>query len=491
VRNRKNAGWRANRMSFCYLLRIIYYALVMPRLNIVLIVLAITAYGLCSAVTMQDRIIIHSLHHIQKHSLFEPSAETLFEGAMSGLLDSVGDHYSMYIPPSELQGYEDELNNRFTGIGINHYSWGGENEPVLVFYPILQSHAFEAGIQSGDQILEINGKKIGKDTPLNTLIPQTPDAEVRLTIIPFGKTEPKKITIETESIQYDSVEGGFIQNESRIFHLESNPQIGYIRITSFSETTVSEVEKALKQIAADKNVKGLILDLRDNPGGYVLVSIQIARMFLKATPTQDIIVTTRYKTGSKEEYRLFEGEQICDLPMTVLINDESASASEILAAALQDYQRAKIVGTRSFGKGIVQQFQELPFHLGLVQLTGADYLRPNGKNIHRKGDAKETDVWGITPDIEVKVSQLEQIASNFWQEYCRNSVGTNRNVFCDLVRKKIIDSILKTEKESEKEKENGESTPLESLPGSAPLYDPQLEKAVEVLTPMTVSVDSR
>ncbi|MDR3183480.1 MAG: PDZ domain-containing protein [Planctomycetaceae bacterium] len=435
----------------------------MPTTHIYLILAAFAAYFLCAGTSMHDRILLYTLHRIERGSIYEPAEQSLFEGAMTGLLASAGDAYSMYIPPDDAGDYEDELNNRYGGIGINFFTGGSPKNPVVA-YPVMGSPAADAGIQSGDTILEINGTSTDNKSfaDISGLITSAADQPVGLTVLHFGEPESVKINVSAGIVQRDSVEGAYRDaGGHRVYRLETMPEIGYIRINSFAETTDSETVFALETILPDTAdtaaVKALILDLRDNPGGFVHTAVAVARMFVEPTPQQNVIVTEKYRSGVKERLTLQAGEAFCRLPMSVIINGETASAAEILAAALQDYHRAKIVGSRSFGKGIVQQVVELPFDSGIVQFTAARYYRPSGQNIHRFPEAGDSDVWGVMPDAEVALSGDEVRSVMQWRDQCSNAVTKKRSEVLAEFRSRLKHS------------------------GTPPFYDPQLVKAVELL----------
>jgi carboxyl-terminal processing protease len=454
----------------------------MPRTNFYIILFTALMYVLCSGMTLRDRVLIDSLHRIERSALFEPTPQLLFEGAMTGLTnvltDSLGDDYSMYIPNADQTEYEEDLNNRFDGIGVM-YRVDQDNSTTEITYPILNSPAYRAGLRSGDRIMSINGKSTEgkKFNEVTELFRRKTDQALRLSVLRLGETEPIDIVVRPDTIQRDSVEGDLIDSEgNRIFHLETDPKIGYIRITSFSEKTAQELRDARQQIKKE-DVCSLILDLRDNPGGYVDTSVEIAGMFLKPTPEQKIIVTTRYRSSFvKGKHELVANSQICSLPMAVLIDGETASSAEILTAALQDYHRVVVVGTRSFGKGIVQDIFVLPFNSGMLQLTDASYWRPSGKNIHRGKDAEDSDEWGVTPDAEglVPISDNQRLVSIQFRDMRSNAVSDNRDAVLEQFKNQLTAKINLSLQEKES------SEPFE-LQGCTPYFDPQLDRAIDLL----------
>jgi len=448
----------------------------MPRLNFYVILFAVLVYALTAGVTLRDRLLISTLHRIERNAYFEPAAKDLFEGAMSGmanvLSEEFGDGYSLYIPPSRETIYRDNLDNQYKGFGfsVRLHTEEGENK-FFIDYPQHDSPAQRAGLCSGDQILQINNISLADKTLGETfrLLRQQAESETRLSVLPFGQTEPKDLFVHRERIHSDSVEGDYFDSDKRIFCLESHPQIGYIRITSFSGTTAKEFSDALDKIM-QSGAESFILDLRDNPGGDVWNCIQIARMLMSPDLVAgNVVVTVRDRDGMERlrhrHFVLIEGLQRCTLPMVVLINGETASSSEILAAALQDHHRATLIGTRSFGKGIIQGIFDLPFRSGILQLTDSEYLRPNGANIHRKKNAVDSDVWGVIPDKNVKLSEAEQSAVIAYRSLRSNVISDQRSAVLDQFRQQVA------------ERRDSEFT----FTGTAPYYDPQLDEAIKTL----------
>ena len=451
----------------------------MPRSHFYIILCAALVYALTAGVTLRDRLLVATLHRIERNAYFEPAAKDLFEGAMSGmanvLSEEFGDGYSLYIPPSRETIYRDNLDNQYEGFGIAVRLHTDETEEkenqFFIDYPQYDSPAYRAGLRSGDRILQINDTPLADKTLNETLrlLRRQTESEARLSVLPFGQTEPKDFLVQRERIHSDSVEGDYFDSDKRFFCLEAHPQIGYLRITSFSRTTAKEFGDALGEIM-QSGAKSFILDIRDNPGGDVWNCIQIARMLMSPdTVAGNVVATVQDREGMRQfrhrHFVLVEGAQRCTLPMVVLINGESASASEILAAALQDHRRATLVGTRSFGKGIIQGIFELPFHSGILQLTDSGYLRPNGANIHRKKDAADSDDWGVIPDKIVAMSEAAQSSMTAYRSLRSNVISAERLAVLDQFRRQVT------------AKQDGEF----EFTGTAPYYDPQLDEAIKVL----------
>ena len=461
----------------------------MPRSHFYIILVALLVYALTAGVALRDRLLISALHRIEREALLEPSAKALFEGAMAGmahvLSEELGDGYSFYIPPHRAASVRDQFDNWYEGLGISvrFYAEEGEAEErenrFFIGYPQHGSPAYRAGLRSGDQILRIGDMPLADKThgEVLRLLRRQTESETHLSVLPFGQTEPQDFSVRRERLQSDSVAGDRFDSDGRVFYLEAHPQIGYIWVTSFSGATAREFGDALDRMM-QSGVESFILDLRDNGGGDLVGSAQIAKMLLP--PEVGTVITTARERNRIHRWFLhfIEGSQRSTLPIVVLINGETASSSEILAAALQDHQRATIVGTRSFGKGIIQGYFELPFQSGILTLTDSEFLRPSGAPIHRRRNATDSDDWGVIPDIIVEISEIEQLAVLGYRLLRSNVISTDRSAVLELFRQQIIDGL-----NIEKLNVEGETSEREqfAFSGTAPYYDPQLDEAIRIL----------
>ncbi|MDR0327746.1 MAG: PDZ domain-containing protein [Planctomycetaceae bacterium] len=446
----------------------------MPKFNFYLILLAVLIYALTANVTLRDRLLISTLHRIERNAYAEPSAKDLFEGAMSGMTEILsndyGDQYSSYIRSSRQSRYLDNTNNRYDGFGFStRLHEKGEEKKLFITFPFHDSPAYRAGLRSGDQVLQIDGETVGSsaDIAVIRLLKQQERHEFCFSVVPFGQTEPQEFFLRPEKVHRESVEGDYRDSEGQpLFYLESHPQIGYIRMTSFNDTTSQEFADALDSMKKS-GASSFILDLRDNSGGNVWTSVLIAQMLLPNDSERDTIVSMRPRNGRERSYTLSKRSQpqLCTLPMVVLINGETASASEILAAALQDHHRATIVGTRSFGKGVIQGITSLPFQSGILQLTDSEFRRPSGAAIHRKPNAADSDDWGIIPDKIHELTEKEESAVGEYRLLRSNVISAERSTVLEQFRQQII---------AEQENESG-------LTGNAPYYDAQLDEAIKKL----------
>lgn len=316
---------------------------------------------------------------IDQDFLFEYTPEDLEVGVYKGLFEGLQDPYSEYFSPEEYQRLMEDTTGQFAGVGL--VVTAGEDNAITVVAPIANTPAARAGIKAGDIILEVDGQSYaGTDLDLATqMMRGEPNTQVDLTVrrTTNGKAETLNIPITREIITVDTVVGKKLDNN-----------VGYIQITSFEELTADEFKQEWDALVAQGATR-FVLDLRNNPGGLLVTAEDIADALLgEAT-----IVTTVDSMG-QEEVSTSDAAQYSQ-PIVVLANEGSASASEILLGALRDNHRAKSVGTKTFGKGIVQRIYPLGPNgeEGGFKLTMAEYLTPSGEQIHGVG---------ITPDIVVE-----------------------------------------------------------------------------------------
>jgi carboxyl-terminal processing protease len=314
----------------------------------------------------------------------EVSDETLIESAINGMLTSLDPH-SGYLDAKKYRDMQVQTKGEFGGLGIEVTM---ENGLVKVVSPIDDTPAQRAGVQAGDVITHINNEPVlGMSLSEAVERMRGPvDTSIELTLRRPGREEPIEVSLARAVITISPVR----------WHAEGD--IGYIRISSFNEQTESSLHKAIEEAKAQlgTNFKGVVLDLRNNPGGLLEQAVAVADAFLDRG---EIVSTRGRRPDSIQRFNARRGDDIDGRPMVVLINGGSASASEIVAGALQDHGRAIVMGTRSFGKGSVQTIMPLPGH-GAIRLTTARYYTPAGTSIQAKG---------IGPDIEVQQSHVEVI----------------------------------------------------------------------------------
>jgi carboxyl-terminal processing protease len=299
----------------------------------------------------------------------------MMRGAIRGMLESLGDQHTSYMDPQEFTDANSSLEGSYEGIGA-YVDTGGDY--LTITSPISSSPAEKAGLKPGDKITVINGEDM---TGINPEIARQKvlgpaGTVVKLTILREGVEEPFEVEITRDKITIASVESKMLDND-----------IAYLKLNTFGDTTSSDFQKQLKGLM-DQNPKGLILDLRYNGGGYLQTAVEIASQFI----SKGVVLYEQYGDGRKDSYDAIPGGLALDVPMVVLINKGSASASEIVAGALQDTKRAQLVGETSYGKGSVQNWIPLQDKQGAVRVTIAKWLTPNGRTIHKIG---------LTPDVVV------------------------------------------------------------------------------------------
>ncbi|MPY69692.1 MAG: PDZ domain-containing protein [Alphaproteobacteria bacterium] len=310
--------------------------------------------------------------------------EQLIESAINGMLTSLDPH-SSYMNPKNFRDMQVNTKGEFGGLGIEVTM---ENGLVKVVSPIDETPAFRAGLQPGDFITHLDNEPVQGMTLTQAVerMRGKVDSDIKLTIRREGR-EPFDVTLTRSVIKIQSV------------RWRTEGDIGYLRITSFSEQSDAGVDRAIKQIRekAGSNLKGIIIDLRNNPGGLLDQAVKISDQFLDRG---EIVSTRSRRADDAQRYNAEPGDLAAKLPLVVLINGGSASASEIVAGALQDHNRAIVLGTQSFGKGSVQTIIPLGGH-GAMRLTTAHYYTPSGRSIQAKG---------ISPDIEVEQAELKAMA---------------------------------------------------------------------------------
>jgi carboxyl-terminal processing protease len=315
------------------------------------------------------------LNQVQKHYVDETKPKDLIQGAIRGMLATLDPH-SAYMTPDMYKEMQVETRGEFGGVGIQI---GVKENRLAVIAPIEGTPAHRAGIKAGDFIVKVNDETT-KDLTLMDAVQKMrgpKGSKVNLTIQREGTSDPLLFTLVRDTIKIESVKSKVIDN------------LGYVRLTQFQEATGRDLAKAIKQFKEQK-VQGAILDLRNNPGGLLTAAVDVSEQFL---PNGKMVVYTKSREGKKDEWLSKSKDQLEDLPVIILVNEGSASASEIVAGALQDWGRAVIVGTTSFGKGSVQTILSLGDGSGL-RLTTAKYYTPKGRSIQSTG---------ITPDIVVKL----------------------------------------------------------------------------------------
>ena len=315
------------------------------------------------------------LEKINKEYVDEVDQSKSMDAAINGLLQSL-DPYSAYMTPESLEGMQTETSGKFGGLGIEV---GMEAGVVKVISPIDNTPASKAGLKAGDYIVKINNVQVqGKSLMEAVDLMRGPvGSSIEITVRRRGVKKALIFNITREVIQVQSVKSELIQDN-----------IGYIRLTSFNENSSDQIKKKVKQLNKNKDLKGYILDLRNNPGGLLSQAIKISDFFLE---NGEIVSTKSRQVSENRKWFAKKGDLTNGKTLIVLINYGSASASEIVAGALKDHKRAIILGENSYGKGSVQSIIPLK-NRGAIRLTIAKYYLPSGKSISEVG---------VTPDIEV------------------------------------------------------------------------------------------
>ncbi|MGO9598641.1 MAG: S41 family peptidase [Isosphaeraceae bacterium] len=348
---------------------------------------------------------VDAVEKVEANYVRPVSRRELLENALEGMLQSL-DQHSSFINTNEWKQFRKQIEGKFGGIGIQ-VGIDQDTGRLRVIAPMVGTPAYESGVLAGDQIVEIDGHStegMSPDKAVDVLTGR-PGTEVSLSVLHEGGEQPETVKITRAIIEVPSVSGDHRgPNDQWDYMIDKDKKIAYIRLSTFIQNTADELRKALVQLK-DEGVRGLILDLRDDPGGLLSTAVEIADLFLE----RGKIVSTEGRNTIPKEFLAQKDSPFEELPLVVLINQNSASASEIVSAALQDNKRATIIGQRSYGKGSVQNILELEDGNSVLKLTVASYHRPNGDNIHRFRDAKTTDKWGVSPSpgMEVKLTPSE------------------------------------------------------------------------------------
>ena len=447
----------------------------MPRRNLLLLIATVVISYACYVRAEQNpyaRYVAASYSVIDRWSLVDAPDQQLFEGAMRGMVQTLkehGDEYSTFVNEMHCEEYCEDMRQEFGGIGARIHMLGEPPLPTVSSPPAPQTPAFKSNLQLGDRILEINKAPTTGMAMREVLsLIRGPVGEaITLTVNRKSTPSPLVFRVTRQIISVESILGITRDKSGNwLFRLQDDPRIGYIHIEKFADKTLAELSQVLAQLTKETSsdpekqnqaIEGLILDVRDNSGGALDAAVGISDLFLRAglpivsTRGRDQIPRNRFISTGRRGYT--------KIPLVVLVNKDSASASEILAASLQDHQRATIVGQRTYGKGTVQQIMHVESGRSRLKLTSATYWRPSGKNIHRMPGATASDAWGVKPNPGFQVVLDEQETVQ-WQHY-----RSRRNLISYPHSAELLDKI---------EKHYGE------LPSQ--FRDRGLDRAVECLT---------
>ncbi|HEX9021316.1 MAG TPA: S41 family peptidase [Nitrospirota bacterium] len=399
------------------------------------------------------RAFTQALELVKRNYVENPDTHELIQGAIRGMVASLDPH-SSYMNERMFKEMSMDIKGEFQGVGIQI---GIKNQQLTIIAPIEDTPGFRAGLAAGDKIMKINDEWT-KDMSIEQAVDKMrgpKGSAVRLLIFRDGWDKPKEFKITRDVIKVVSVKSEMLDNE-----------IGYVKIIQFQGQTAEELEKALKGLEA-KGVKKLVLDLRNDPGGLLDASVDVSSKFL---PKDSLVVYLQGRQKSdRKDFLTLSTEVPRGYPLVVLVNTGSASASEIVAGALQDSKRALILGTQTFGKGSVQTVFPLDGGGG-IRLTTAKYYTPSGRSIQNVG---------ITPDLEVKLPTVKEPKD-----------GDSVHV---VVREQDLERHLKNDtiKEEKKKKEQpavDEEFAMESMPKDKK-DDIQIQKAIEILKPAMKAED--
>ena len=346
-------------------------------LFLILFIFSKPSYSANDESTIYEKIDIFSdvLDKINKEYVDEINQNEVMDAAINGVLQSL-DPYSAYMSPESFDSMRTETSGEFGGLGIEVSMEAGV---VKVISPLDESPAYEAGVKAGDYIVKINEHQVqGKTLSEAVDLMRGPvGSDIEITVRRIGERKALVFNITRKIIKIQSVKSKKIDKN-----------IGYIRLTAFNENSSSQVRKKIKEFDKDKNIKGYILDLRNNPGGLLSQAIKISDFFLS---NGEIVSTKSRKENENRKWFANEGDILNGKTLVVLINNGSASASEILAGALKDHKRAILIGETTYGKGSVQSIIPLK-NKGAIRLTISKYYLPSGVSISEVG---------VDPDIEV------------------------------------------------------------------------------------------
>lgn len=357
------------------------------------------------------KVLVDTFEQIDRNYVKEIDRRRIVEGAVRGMLTEL-DPYSNFIPPEQLDSFTEDIEQEFGGIGVQ-VEFDPQLKGLEIVAPLPGSPAFAVGLAAGDKIVEVNGEMLSSFTPGREQVEaikrlKGPAGEqVEVGIVRAGEEGVQRYQVTRQVIQLPTVFGAVRgDNGEWQYFLPDNSEVAYIRISHFTRRTAQEVREAVKSVT-EAGAKGLVLDFRFNPGGLLTAAVEIVDLFLESGK----IVSTEGRNSRPRKWTARKFGTYSDIPIAVLINKYSASASEITSAALQDHGRAVVIGTRSWGKGSVQNVIDLEDGDSALKLTTASYFRPSGKNIHRFSGATEEDEWGVSPDegFEVKMTSKELI----------------------------------------------------------------------------------
>lgn len=402
------------------------------------------------------KLLVDALEEIQAKyakELTPDEVRKLIEDMINGGLRQL-DQHSHFYNQDDFKDFQAQSDGKFVGVGIQL----GVNkfDQLYVISPIVGTPAFDAGVMAGDLIIKIDDKtteKMDVEEAKRRIVGE-PNTQVRLTVVHEGDKKPRELTIMRKEIHIDSVLGSArskVNLKDWDFMVDAKLKIAHVRVINFTKDTTAEMIKVVEALEA-LGMQGLIIDLRNNPGGLLKTAVELSSMFL---PEGKHVVTTKGR-GKTEEHVYnsrppvpgFKPRTVEQFPIAILINRGSASASEILAAAIQDHARGKVIGERSYGKGSVQNMIGMEGGASALKITTAIYWRPSGRNIHRfkpAWDEEDVDTWGVKPDDGLKVKLTDEEFRD-WMLWRRDRdivrAGPPKEEGKDPKKKEVTDKVL-------------------------------------------------
>lgn len=450
----------------------------MPRLNMFIISLIAIASMACYHRldrTREGLFLAEAIDVITRKGLQEIDRQALFDAAIIGMTQELDEH-TQFVSREDKGRFQELLTDHFHGIGVQMETDFDEETRViklLIGDTLIGSPtpAHDAGLRAGDQIVAVDGHRLAthltkeaeekpKKGPLyNAMrrIKGPAGTNVNITVLRDGEEMTFEVT--RREIDVDMIVGEFADADGKWdFTSAQDPRIGYIRIKTFNDRTAVDLQAAIEALQRQRPIQALILDLRDNPGGYLSEAVLLCDMFIDQSRLDGLIVSTRDRFGKDDQvFYAQDNKTLNGFPLVILVNGESASASEIFAACLQDHGRAVIMGSRTFGKGSVQEMINLERGRSILKLTTNTFWRPSDKQIHKMEGASEEDDWGVLPDEGWNLPLTDE------QEVQR------------MKERRARDAIIVEETASSPESQTRQQA------AATALFDPQLDKAVEYL----------